>query len=163
MIHRTPSLAGAVQHALIGAMATLYLVAAAVQIYRDNYQLALVNLTITGLLGILLELRKKRYGRPFSNYKVRTRVKKLEQEASCDWCGESIEAEAGAVAYRGAVNGRPFDLTHHPECDAALSAWYEENAPDEPRSHRHGSGDHGALPSPSQRRMQRGQPHERRN
>lgn len=156
MIHRAPTLAGAVQHALIGAMATIYLVAAAVQIYRNDYQTALINLTITGLLGLLLEFRKKRYGRPFSNYKVRTRVKSMEHAASCDWCGESIEEKASAVAYRGALNGRRFKLEHHPECDIALRDWYEENLPAE-----HGREAASALPRPSQGRMQRGQPHER--
>lgn len=158
MIHRTPSLAGAALHALIGVMATVYLVAAAVQIYRNDYQTAMIDLAITGLLGVILELRKKRYGRPFSNYKLRTRVKSMKQAESCDWCGESIEAEARAVAYRGAHNGRQFNLNHHPECDVALRAWYEENLPIE-----QGQGTGSALPRPSQRKMQRGQPHERRN
>lgn len=151
MTRRTPPLASALQHALVAAMAITYLVAAATQIHRDNLPLAAINLLIAGLLGVLLELNKKRYGRLFANFSVRKSVKRLRQNEVCGWCGEEVAAKAPAVTHRGAVEGEPFILYHHPECDHAITQWYLQNSDETTID----------LPLPKQGSMRRGSPHPR--
>lgn len=124
---RIPSLVGVVLHLLIGAMATVYLIAAGLQIHRGDYMTALINLVITALLGVLLEFRKGRYGRFFANFTMRRRVKGLRREENCAWCGESIEVKAPAISHRGAMGGQAFHIHHHVECDKAVHHWYQAN------------------------------------
>lgn len=122
---RIPSFYRVLQHALIGAMATVYLVAAGVQIYRGNYMTALMNLVITAVLGVILEFGKERYGKFFANFSMRMRVSRVQHDESCVWCGETIEAATPAIAHRGAMDGRPFKLHQHVECEGAAKLWYE--------------------------------------
>lgn len=124
---RIPSFASVLQHALIGVMATVYIIAAGVQINRGSYTTAFVDLVITALLGVLLEMRKPRYGRLFANYSMRRHVRRLGEERNCGWCGEAIEADAPAITHRGAHKGEGFLVHHHPECDDAVEAWYQES------------------------------------
>jgi len=124
---RIPSFYRVLQHALVGAMATVYLVAAGVQIYRGDYMTALINLVITAVLGVVLELGKERYGKFFATFSLRTRVRRVKHEESCAWCGETIEAGSPAMTHRGAMDGQRFTLHHHAECESAAKGWARAN------------------------------------
>lgn len=58
------SLIGAVRYVLVAGMATAYLVIAAVQATRGNYNLALLDFVIAGALGLVLEFGIKRSRAP---------------------------------------------------------------------------------------------------
>lgn len=148
MTPRTPSLASALQHALVAAMAITYLVAAATQIHRDNPLYAAINLLIAGLLTLILQAGISTHGRILSNYTVRRAHKRLQAEQPCAWCGEAIEAKAPAISHRGAIDGEPFLAHHHPECEHAVHDWYRANATEDTID----------LPYPKVGSMQRGSP-----
>lgn len=148
MTQRTPSLASALQHALVATLAITYLVAGGTQIHRDNLALAALNLLIAGLLTLILHAGISTHGRILSNYTVRRAHKRLKDEQACAWCGEAIEAKTPAISHRGAIDGEPFQAHHHPECEHAVHDWYQANA----------TQDTIDLPYPPVGSMQRGSP-----
>lgn len=148
MPQRTPSLASALQHALVATMAVTYLVAAFIQLHRDNLLYGAINGLIAFLLGLILQTGTTTHGRILSNYSHRRKHKRLKSQQQCGWCGETIEAKTTAISHRGAIDGEPFLLHHHPECESAVYDWYTTNATE-------GTTD---LPYPRPGSMQRGSP-----
>lgn len=121
-----PSVARAVQHALVAGLAVIYIGTAAWQITRDNVTYVVADLLIAALLGLILSLVSRRHGRVLANYGTRLIIKSAGQERWCAWCGESIPTGSRKVAHKGACEGKPFTYHHHVECDAAGAAWVGE-------------------------------------
>lgn len=129
MIRRTqpplnpPTVARAVQNALVAGLAAAYLGAAAMQLVRNDIRLAIVDMSIAAGLGIVLSIVSRRHGRVLSTYGTRRVISSASTERWCSWCGESISAGSRKVAHKGAHEGKPYSYHHHTECDAASVAW----------------------------------------
>lgn len=155
MIRRTqpplnpPSVTRAVQHALVAGLAVLYIGAAAMQLVRDNVRFAAIDLLIATLLGLVLSVGSRTFGRVMANYGRRRVVNSASQERWCSWCGECIPSGSQKVAHHGTHDGKPFLYHHHVECDSAAAAW----------AGKHGSDELIAHPEPGT--MERGRPYSR--
>lgn len=132
MIRRTqpplnpPSIARAVQHALVAGVAVLYVGAAALQLVRHNVLFATIDMLIAAVLGVILSFGSRVHGRVLSNYGMRRVVERASQERWCAWCGEHIAPGSKKVAHSGTHDGKPYSFHHHLECDAAAAHWTRE-------------------------------------
>src|SRR5690606_8971351 len=121
-----PSVARAVQHALVAGLAVVYIGTAAWQLTRENVTYAIADLVLAALLGLILSVVSRRHGRVLANYGTRLVINSASQERWCAWCGESIPPGSQKVAHTGACEGKPFAYHHHSECDTASAAWVSE-------------------------------------
>lgn len=148
----TPTFARAVQHALTGLVAVATLVAAGLQIHRNDVILATIDLLIATLLALLLTSGARDHGRVFSNYRFRYPIRRARKPHRCAWCGEAIASGDEMIKHAGAVAGERFVINHHPECAAAVTSWLEQNR-------TQGSGNR--APALAIGRMQRGETYSR--
>lgn len=121
-----PSVARAVQQALVAGLAVIYIGAAALQLVRDDALYAAIDLLIAAGLALILSVASRRQGRVLANYGTRRVIESSSQERWCSWCGESIPAGTQKVAHSGTSAGTPYSYHHHVECDAASAAWAGE-------------------------------------
>lgn len=57
----------------------------------------------------------------------KTKIKKTRKARWCDWCGEKIQKGDPSVCTAGIFEGDFFTGRYHPECDAAVERYYDEN------------------------------------